>query len=60
MPESKGGEWQLGRPVTKAFNNIYVWHLLEPGQPRAIPGRIALSVAGNDLKGHGGRASACR
>jgi 8-hydroxy-5-deazaflavin:NADPH oxidoreductase len=39
---------QLGRPVVKAFNNIYAQHLLEHGKPKGTPGRIALPVAGDD------------
>ena len=39
---------QLGRPVVKAFNNIYAAHLLKKGQPAGTPGRIALPVAGDD------------
>ncbi len=39
---------QLGRPVIKAFNNIYAQHLLELGKPRGADGRIALPVAGDD------------
>ena len=39
---------QLGRPVVKAFNNIYAQHLLERGVPAGTPGRIALPVAGDD------------
>ncbi|MHB1225281.1 MAG: NADPH-dependent F420 reductase, partial [Gemmatimonadaceae bacterium] len=39
---------QLGRPVVKAFNNIYASHLLERGRPAGSPGRIALPVAGDD------------
>ena len=39
---------QLGRPVIKAFNNIYAEHLLKKGQPAGTPGRIALPVAGDD------------
>jgi 8-hydroxy-5-deazaflavin:NADPH oxidoreductase len=50
MPESRWIEQQLGRPVIKAFNNIYARHLLERGQPRGTPGRIALPVAGDDPK----------
>ncbi|WP_224372381.1 NADPH-dependent F420 reductase [Hyalangium versicolor] len=38
---------QLGRPVVKAFNNIYFKHLLEKGTPKGTPGRIALPVAGD-------------
>jgi predicted dinucleotide-binding enzyme len=50
MTESRWVEQQLGRPVTKAFNNIYARHLLERGQPVGTPGRIALPVAGDDAK----------
>lgn len=48
MPESRWVETQLGRPVIKAFNNIYARHLLEGGKPAGTPGRIALPVAGDD------------
>lgn len=41
---------QLGRPVVKAFNNIYAEHLLKKGQPAGTPGRIALPVAGDDQR----------
>src|SRR5262245_10866555 len=50
MPESRWAEQKLGRPVIKAFNNIYARHLLERGRPRGSPGRIALPVAGDDAK----------
>lgn len=46
--ESRWVAQQLGRPVIKAFNNIYAQHLLEFGQPAGTPGRIALPVAGDD------------
>ena len=46
--ESRWVAQQLGRPVVKAFNNIYAQHLLELGKPAASPGRIALPVAGDD------------
>jgi predicted dinucleotide-binding enzyme len=39
---------RLGRPVVKAFNNIYAQHLLERGKPKGTPGRIALPIAGDD------------
>jgi 8-hydroxy-5-deazaflavin:NADPH oxidoreductase len=39
---------QLGRPVVKAFNNIYAKHLLTSGKAAGTPGRIALPVAGDD------------
>ncbi|KQV84485.1 NAD(P)-binding domain-containing protein [Rhizobium sp. Root1220] len=46
MTESSWVESQLGRPVLKAFNNIYWQHLLESGKPAGTRGRIALPVAG--------------
>src|SRR5512135_592922 len=48
LTESRWVERQLGRPVVKAFNNIYARHLMERGQPAGTPGRIALPVAGDD------------
>lgn len=39
---------QLGRPVVKAFNNIYARHLLDRGKPTGTAGRIALPIAGDD------------
>jgi predicted dinucleotide-binding enzyme len=48
VTESRWVADQLGRPVVKAFNNIYAKHLLERGKPRGAPGRIALPVAGDD------------
>jgi hypothetical protein len=48
--ESRWVANQLGRPVIKAFNNIYAKHLLERGRPAGAPGRIALPVAGDDAK----------
>lgn len=50
MTESVWVERQLGRPVIKAFNNIYAKHLLELGRPAGSSGRIALPVAGDDAK----------
>jgi predicted dinucleotide-binding enzyme len=47
MPESRWVAQQLGRPVVKAFNNIFAQHLLEYGRPAGTPGRIALPVAGD-------------
>jgi predicted dinucleotide-binding enzyme len=38
---------QIGRPVIKAFNNIFARSLLEKGVPKGTPGRIALPVAGD-------------
>jgi 8-hydroxy-5-deazaflavin:NADPH oxidoreductase len=46
--ESRWVSDQLGRPVVKAFNNIYARHLLERGKPKGPRGRIALPVAGDD------------
>ena len=51
--ESRWVAQQLGRPVVKAFNNIYAKHLLERGRPKGEPGRIALPVAGDDAKAKG-------
>jgi predicted dinucleotide-binding enzyme len=48
LTESRWVEQQLGRPVIKAFNNIYARHLLTHGKPAGTPGRIALPVAGDD------------
>jgi hypothetical protein len=48
--ESRWVADQLGRPVVKAFNNIYASHLLERGKPKGAPGRIALPVAGDDQR----------
>lgn len=48
--ESRWVEQQLGRPVVKAFNNIYAQHLLEKGVPPGTARRIALPVAGDDAR----------
>ncbi len=40
----------LGRPVVKAFNNIVADSLATRGAPAGTPGRICLSVAGDDLR----------
>src|SRR5208282_1510931 len=47
-PESRWVAQQLGRPVVKAFNNIYAQHLRDLGKPAGTPGRIALPIAGDD------------
>lgn len=47
QPESAWVAGHLGRPVIKAFNNIYFQSLLEKGTPRGTTGRIALPVAGD-------------
>jgi hypothetical protein len=49
VAESRWVERQLGRPVVKAFNNIYARHLMELGRPAGTPRRIALPVAGDDV-----------
>ena len=48
--ESRWVSDRLGRPVVKAFNNIYARHLLERGKPKGAAGRIALPVAGDDKR----------
>jgi predicted dinucleotide-binding enzyme len=48
VPESRWVSDQLGRPIIKAFNNIYASHLLEHGRPAGAAGRVALPVAGDD------------
>jgi predicted dinucleotide-binding enzyme len=48
--ESRWVSEQLGRPVVKAFNNIYAQHLFERGKPKGTPDRIALPVAGDDKR----------
>ncbi len=50
MPESVWVSKQLGRPVIKAFNDIYAEHLGTMGKPKGTPGRIALPVAGDDQR----------
>ena len=49
--DSRWVEQQLGRPVIKAFNNIYARSLLEKAKPRGTPGRVALPVAGDSKEG---------
>ena len=46
--ETRWTSKQLGRPVIKAFNNIYAQHRLENGKPKGDAARIALPVAGDD------------
>jgi 8-hydroxy-5-deazaflavin:NADPH oxidoreductase len=53
LTESRWVEKQLGRPVVKAFNNIYAKHLMEHGKPAGSLGRIALPVAGDDKRAKG-------
>ena len=47
LTESGWVQQHLGRPVVKAFNNIYAAHLDTLGKPAGTDGRIALSVAGD-------------
>jgi len=47
MLDSQWVAQQIGRPVIKAFNNIFAQSLLEKGLPKGTRGRIALSVAGD-------------
>jgi predicted dinucleotide-binding enzyme len=42
------GAADLGRPVLKVFNNIFAANLENKGEPVGTPGRIALTVAGDD------------
>jgi 8-hydroxy-5-deazaflavin:NADPH oxidoreductase len=49
MLDSQWVVQQIGRPVVKAFNNIFASSLLEKGVPRGTTGRIALSVFGDSL-----------
>ena len=37
-PKAAGSQQQLGRPVVKAFNNIYAKHLLDHGKPTGTRG----------------------
>jgi predicted dinucleotide-binding enzyme len=48
MTESRWVATQLGRSVVKAFNTMNYKRVLERGQPKGTPGRIALPVAGDD------------
>jgi predicted dinucleotide-binding enzyme len=50
QPESAWVAEQIGRPVIKAFNNIFFKSLLENGRPKGAPGRIALPVAGDPFE----------
>jgi predicted dinucleotide-binding enzyme len=47
QPESAWVAEQIGRPVVKAFNNIFYVSLAEKGAPRGTKGRIALPVSGD-------------
>lgn len=47
VAESRWVAQRLGRPVVKAFNNIYTQHLMDLARPAGTSGRIALPVAGD-------------
>ena len=47
MLDSQWVAQQIGRPVIKAFNNIFAKSLLEMGVPKGTKGRIALPIAGD-------------
>jgi len=49
QPESAWVAEQIGRPVIKAFNNIYFKSLLENGRSKGASHRIALPVAGDPV-----------
>ncbi|MCG7317776.1 NAD(P)-binding domain-containing protein [Brevibacillus laterosporus] len=49
MVESLWVSNQLGRPIIKAFNNLLAFTLKNKGTPEGTSGRIAISVAGDDL-----------
>jgi predicted dinucleotide-binding enzyme len=48
MIESEWVAQTIGRPVVKAFNHILSASLAERGLPAGSPGRISLSIAGDD------------
>ncbi len=47
QPESAWVASQIGRPVIKAFNNIFFKSLLEKGRPKGSTDRVAIPVAGD-------------
>ncbi|SNC77568.1 hypothetical protein SAMN06265337_4159 [Hymenobacter gelipurpurascens] len=48
QPESVLAAEQLGRPLLKAFNNLLAETIADGGTAPGTPGRIALSIAGDD------------
>lgn len=48
MPESEWVSQQLAIPIIKAFNNMTIWSLSTRGLPAGDPGRICMSVAGDN------------
>jgi hypothetical protein len=50
LPESVWVARQLGRPVFKAFNSIMYYALSELGKPEGETDRLAIPVAGDDVR----------
>ncbi|PAF38516.1 3-hydroxyisobutyrate dehydrogenase [Terribacillus saccharophilus] len=50
MVESIWFSNQLGRPIIKAFNNLLAYTLENEGTPEGASGRIAMAVAGDNVK----------
>ena len=50
QPESVWVSEQISRPVIKAWNAVLSHTLAEKGKPEAEPGRIAIPVAGDDVR----------
>jgi predicted dinucleotide-binding enzyme len=50
LAESQWVAQVLGRPVVKAFNNIVADSLAKRGVPAGTPGRVCLSIAGDDAR----------
>lgn len=50
LADSQWVAQMLGRPVVKAFNNITANSLATRGVPAGTPGRVCLSVAGDDVR----------
>jgi hypothetical protein len=53
LTESEWVERTIGHPVVKVFNNIVSDSLATRGVPAGTPGRICLSVAGDDARAKG-------
>ena len=58
LTESQWVAQQLGRPVIKAFNNIYARHLLELGRPKDSAGAHRLAGRGRRQGSQGHRPQA--
>ncbi|MDE1177117.1 MAG: NAD(P)-binding domain-containing protein [Edaphobacter sp.] len=50
MTESEWVSSVLGRPVIKAFNNIFTYSIINGGLPKGSQTRIALPISGEDMK----------